>query len=149
MSRPDPAPPAPPPHPAGPPGDATVRADERGVTAVEFAFVAPVVLLLCIGVIQFGMLMFTQNSLQHVAREASRRVAVGEMNTSAVAAWVAGEVPRWLAGTTTRVTSPSAVDPEIRVAITTSMPAAAILDPLGLFDGRTLTAEAAARAEWM
>jgi hypothetical protein len=130
-------------------GQACVGRDERGVTAVEFAFVAPILLLLCIGVMQLGMLMFTQNSMQHVAREASRRLAVGEMVTADVAAWAAGELPRWLSGAATTVTGPTVADPGIRVAISAPMTEAAIVDPLGLFAGRTLSAEAAARAEWM
>jgi hypothetical protein len=127
----------------------SVAADERGVTAVEFAFVSPVLILLCIGVFQLGMLMFVQNSLQHVAREASRRLAVGEMKTGDAAAWIGHELPTWLAGISAQVVTPTAADPEIRVAITAPMPAAAIVDPLGIFEGRTLSAAASARAEWL
>jgi Flp pilus assembly protein TadG len=123
--------------------------DERGVSAVEFAFVAPILFLLCIGIFQFGMLMFSQNTLQNVARDTSRRVAIGDIKAGDAAAWVATQLPGWIVGANTKVSTPTAADPEVRIAITAPMTTAAIVDPLGLFKGRTMSAAASARAEWL
>ncbi len=37
--------------------------DESGSNVVEFAMVAPVVLLIVLGIMQFGMTLFTYNNL--------------------------------------------------------------------------------------
>lgn len=46
------------PPPASRHGAGWLADDERGVSAAEFAFVAPVLVLLCLAIMQFGMLMF-------------------------------------------------------------------------------------------
>ncbi len=50
-----------------------------GAAAVEFAFIVPILLLLFSGIVQFGSIMFLENHMTNVARETSRRVAVGEL----------------------------------------------------------------------
>lgn len=50
--------------------------DRRGVAAVEFAFVAPVIFMLTIGTIDVGRLVFSWSSLDHLAREATRYASV-------------------------------------------------------------------------
>jgi hypothetical protein len=51
--------------------------NERGAVAVEFALVVPVLLLLVLGMIDFGRLWFTQVSLSQAAREGARLEALG------------------------------------------------------------------------
>src|SRR6185369_9432200 len=46
--------------------------DERAATAVEFAFVAPVMLLFVIGIVEVAMVLFTQALLEGGVREAAR-----------------------------------------------------------------------------
>ena len=53
--------------------------DRDGAAAVEFAFIVPILLLLFSGIVQFGSIMFLENHMTNVARETSRRVAVGEL----------------------------------------------------------------------
>ncbi len=50
--------------------------DRRGVAAVEFAFVAPILLSLTIGTIDVGRLVWSWSSLDHLAREATRYASV-------------------------------------------------------------------------
>ncbi len=50
--------------------------DRRGVAAVEFAFVAPVLFMLTIGTIDVGRLVWSWSSLDHLAREATRYASV-------------------------------------------------------------------------
>ena len=45
------------------------KRDDRGVSAVEFSVVVPIVLLLIFLTIQAGFWMFGRNSAQHAARE--------------------------------------------------------------------------------
>ena len=50
---------------------------EEGASAAEFAMVLPVLLLLVLGLIQFGMLMFTATQLHWATEEAARCASIG------------------------------------------------------------------------
>lgn len=54
-------------------GTPTVR---RGAAAVELAVVAPFLVLIFLGMVQFGSLFYTRHSLVHAAREAARELAI-------------------------------------------------------------------------
>ena len=47
-------------------------ADERGGAAVEFAFAAPVLILLVVGIIEIAMVLFINTMLEGAVREAAR-----------------------------------------------------------------------------
>lgn len=49
-----------------------IKKSSRGATALEFAFVAPVILLMTFGFFEFSMILFTQGILHHSAAEATR-----------------------------------------------------------------------------
>lgn len=53
--------------------------DASGATAIEFAFTAPLFLGLVGGIIEVGLLLFTQVALQHGAESAAR---CGSVNTT-------------------------------------------------------------------
>ncbi len=50
---------------------ATLR-HQRGATLVEYALVVPIFLLLVVGILEFGRIIFTYNTLANVAREGAR-----------------------------------------------------------------------------
>ncbi|MDT9599266.1 TadE/TadG family type IV pilus assembly protein [Sphingosinicella rhizophila] len=52
--------------------------DERGATLVEFAFVAPVLLLTLFGLLDLGYQSYTQSILQGALHEAARMATVGD-----------------------------------------------------------------------
>ncbi|WP_449372144.1 TadE/TadG family type IV pilus assembly protein [Arthrobacter psychrolactophilus] len=54
----------------------TPRNSERGASAVEFAFILPVLVLLVIGIMEFGYLFNQQISATNAAREGARFAAV-------------------------------------------------------------------------
>lgn len=58
---------------------ATRRDD--GASAVEFALLVPVLLLILFGIIAMGLLLFTYITAQHAAREVARQAAVGGFTT--------------------------------------------------------------------
>ena len=58
--------------------------DERGSPAVEFALMAPVLILLVFGIVQFGFAFFTYNDMFNGARGGARRRAVGAVPSVAV-----------------------------------------------------------------
>ena len=53
-----------------------LSADCRGVAFVEFAFLAPIFFLVTFGIIDFGMMMWTSNTVEHAATEGARYAAV-------------------------------------------------------------------------
>lgn len=56
------------------------RARDRGASAVEFALVAPLLLLLVFGVIDFGRLLNAQITITEAAREGARAATIDTAN---------------------------------------------------------------------
>jgi Flp pilus assembly protein TadG len=54
-----------------------LKQDERGASAVEFALVAPLFLLLVMGVFAFGLYLGTAHCVQQLASEAARASIAG------------------------------------------------------------------------
>ena len=120
-----------------------------GVAAVEFAFILPILLLLFSGIVQFGAIMFLENHMTNVARETSRRVAVGELAQADAAGSAQQALVNW--GVTYDVDVDS-VDmgggnQDIAVAISLPMREAALMDVLGVFQSGNLTAAVTMRQE--
>jgi len=59
------------------------RRDERGAAAVEFALVAPLLILLVMGVISYGYMLSFRQALSQGAAEAARAAAVSPYPTAA------------------------------------------------------------------
>ena len=51
-------------------------ADRAGATAIEFAILAPLLLTVLIGVIEFGRVLWAQNALEYAVAEAARCMSV-------------------------------------------------------------------------
>src|SRR5688500_16750560 len=51
-------------------------AERRGVSAVEFAIIAPLFVLLILGVIEFGRAMMVKQIITNAAREGARRAII-------------------------------------------------------------------------
>ncbi|WP_028275015.1 TadE family protein [Arthrobacter sp. I3] len=56
---------------------------ERGAVAVEFALLAPVLIMLLLGIMEFGRAYNVQISLSNAAREGVRVMAIGNDPTAA------------------------------------------------------------------
>lgn len=61
------------------------RRSERGAAAVEFALVVPLLLLLMLGIVEFGRAFFIQSTLSGAAREGVRIMALSTNPASAQA----------------------------------------------------------------
>lgn len=57
------------------------RRQESGAVAVEFALILPLLLILVLGIIQYGMYFFARQGGSDVARDAARRAAVSDPAT--------------------------------------------------------------------
>ncbi|MCM3688699.1 TadE/TadG family type IV pilus assembly protein [Kocuria rosea] len=98
---------------------------ERGAVAVEFAFVVPLLLLILLGIIEFGRAYNVQISLTHAARETARTMAIKTVSATEADPWAAAVAAGKAAapaldGTKMTFTKPAAcsVDPTIDVVIT-------------------------------
>ncbi|HAD86231.1 MAG TPA: hypothetical protein DCG48_02615 [Rhodospirillaceae bacterium] len=60
------------------PGRAWAPGDERGSTLIEFAFAAPLVVLMIVGTIEFGMIMFVSTLMESALRDAARFGITGQ-----------------------------------------------------------------------
>ena len=49
-----------------------MRHDERGASAVEFALLLPVLILILFGIVEFGLAFYTQQVLTNASREGAR-----------------------------------------------------------------------------
>ena len=63
--------------------------DERGAVVIEFAFVLPMLVLLLVGMIDFGFLFVRYETLTNAAREGARIASMTNYNTAQVQARVA------------------------------------------------------------
>ena len=66
---------------------------ERGAVAVEFALVLPILLMLLVGIMEFGKAYNTQISLTHTARETARSMVVNNDKAEAEATGIAAAGP--------------------------------------------------------
>ena len=115
---------------------------ESGVAAVEFAVIAPVMLTLLAGILQFGFVLFIESHMAGVARDTARRFAVGASDQSETVQYAQDALLNWGVTYTVTVTPPDPSDPsDIDVDVLISLPrsSVAIIDMLGLFQSGTLT----------
>lgn len=61
-----------------------LQKNEKGQTLVEFALVLPVLLLLLLGIIQFGIIFSAHIAITNAAREGARIAAVGSSRNEIV-----------------------------------------------------------------
>ncbi len=99
--------------------------DRRGTTAIETAIAFPVLILMMLGIVQFGTLVYARQSCEEAARYGVRRgvVNVGDPAGGAVAAadaYASSALP-W--GHTTEVEAPGGVvGTTMRLRVTTRPP---------------------------
>jgi len=109
-------------------GQAWLR-DERGVSAVEFALVAPLLISLLLGVIQYGSIFLVQMRMNDTARDTARRLAVGDIGTESDGeSFARAQLSDWPAAFHVVAALPRAPDRDIAVTITVPMMDAAILN---------------------
>ena len=120
-----------------------------GAAAVEFAFIMPILLLLLSGIVQFGGIMFLENHMTSVARDATRKIAIGDLTEADAPSAVQQSLMNW--GVTYDVdvalVDAGGGDQDITVTISLPMSEAALMDVLGVFQSGNLTAAVTMRQE--
>jgi Flp pilus assembly protein TadG len=61
---------------------ARLRSNREGATAVEFAIILPVLLLILMGLIDFAMALHTKNTLQYAVERAARYAIVNQSGST-------------------------------------------------------------------
>jgi Flp pilus assembly protein TadG len=70
-----------------------LRANQRGIAAVEFAFVFPVMLLFLIGIIECGRIVWTNYSLQTAVEDTARYILANQKATDTqISTYVSGKL---------------------------------------------------------
>lgn len=106
--------------------------DQRGASALEFALVAPLLIGLLLGIIQYGSLFLLQTRMNDAARDTARRLAVGDLTTEAEAEEHAvAKLADWSATFTAVAELPGPGEHDVRVAITVPMAEAALINFVG------------------
>ena len=127
------------------------HSDRRGVSAVEFALITPILVLIIAGIIDGGALFYLQNNMANVARDTVRRLSVGEISSSSDAqTFASSHILNWGATFTVNVTEPDpddVNDTDYVVEITVPIDDAALMDPFNFFNSGTLRARAVMRQE--
>ena len=70
------------------------KANERGASAVEFAIVLPLLVLILWGILEFSILLYDKAMITNLSREAARAAIVfgnREYNVGQLQAWVDGD----------------------------------------------------------
>ena len=127
-----------------------VYRDEAGAAAVEFAIILPVLVLMLTGIIQVGMFMFVQNQMTSVARDTSRRIAVGELTEAAAQQYARDSLVFPSANFDIAITVPDPASPnpkDITVDISVPFSEVSLVDILGLFQSGTLRTSVTMRQE--
>jgi len=130
---------------------------KRGAAVLEFALVMPVLTLILFGIITYGSVFYTLNSMKESAQDAARRMAVGAvtfsgttMNCSAAASGSAEAVacrdlPRWATYRVRATQDCGTMDDT--VTLTTAASSAALADVFGLMRSGDLTVTSIMRKE--
>lgn len=145
------------------------RRDDRGVAAVEFALILPVLLLLVLGIINFGYLFGQKLALNQAVREGARQAVVPGTNNGAdvdtitevqdvVRGSLGGLVPSADVDVTAEndagVDTPTgcaAIDVGDELTVVAAYPDAKVLVPMpipGFPNTFALTSESVFRCEW-
>jgi Flp pilus assembly protein TadG len=79
-----------------------------GATAIEFALVAPILIALVMGAIEFSLILFTYTSAGAAARDVARRVATSRLAPADATAAIKQQMPPWVQSATTVVVNQTA-----------------------------------------
>lgn len=124
--------------------------DERGVAAVEFAFVIPILAVILTGITQLGALLFLQSNMGDIARDTARRLAVSEITAADAPSYAAARLVNWGGTFTVTATMPNPADPndkDITVQISVPIADVSLVDIVGVFQAGNLTAASTMRQE--
>ncbi len=126
------------------------RRKERGLAVVELALLMPLLILMLFGTIHFSALFFLQNNMVNAARDAARRLAVGEITPGQARTSIEDQLDDWPANFTIDIDMPNPLDPldrDIEVDILVPVKDASLIAFLGDLQQGNLHAQVVMRQE--
>jgi Flp pilus assembly protein TadG len=106
----------------------TIRTDEDGVGAVEFAVIAPLLIAILMGTLEFGCIFYTYLSAQLATGDVNRQLASNHIQASQnstvaqqVQQAIVARLPKWAQGQANAVPTQSTTSPALWT-ITTTVP---------------------------
>ena len=121
----------------------TFVSNQRGVSAVEFAFVLPVLMIMLTGIVQMGLTFFVQHNMTSVSQETARLVALGELTEAQGETYANDKLLSW--GVTYSVDVQTVGD-DIVVDISAPLSEVTLIDYLGIFKSGNLSTQSSMRA---
>lgn len=116
--------------------------DERGASAVEFAMVLPFLIMLLLGIIQYGSLFVLQREMHDTARETARGMIIGAFASEGDAErFAVAQLAGWSAHFSAAAAYPDPPDHDVAVTIRVPMAEAALINLLGFGMDGELAAE--------
>ncbi|MDH3663392.1 MAG: pilus assembly protein [Alphaproteobacteria bacterium] len=119
--------------------------DDGGATAVELALVMPFAMMLLLGIIHFGALLYLQNTMTSIANDVVRRVAVDDLTGPEGVAEAQARLASWNATFAVTVNEPTPDEIQIMISVPTAD--AAIIDLGDFMTEDDLMAQASMRKE--
>lgn len=103
----------------------TRKGDQSGATAVEFALIAGIFLTVVMGLIEFGLILYTYSQAGAAARDVARRIATSRLATTAASDTAKAQLPSWVQNwVTVNVAQTAASTPaNNQITVTVSFPA--------------------------
>lgn len=117
----------------------------RGAVAVEGAIILPILVLLVVGVMEYGILLFTFMTLQSATREVTRAASVNFTAPADVPANLRARLPSWSRSTAEITVTQSAAGSPLTnvITVTATIPSSAatpihLLTAVGDWDLKTV-----------
>ena len=123
---------------------------QSGLATLELALVLPLLILVLAGIVQFGGLFYLQNKMINLARDAARRLAVGEITSNQAQTLISAGLSAWTVTPTTTIHIPVPNDPvdnDIEVTISVPKAQASLMDIFGMFQSGNVVAKVVMRQE--
>jgi hypothetical protein len=123
---------------------------KSGLALVEMALVLPLLIFVLAGIVQFGGLFYLQNKMINLARDAARRLSVGEITTGQAQTDIQDGLSTWNVNVTATIVMPVPNDPidnDVEVTIRVPKSEASLMDIFGMFQSGDLIARVVMREE--
>ncbi|GJD93154.1 TadE/TadG family type IV pilus assembly protein [Methylobacterium iners] len=100
--------------------------DKDGATAVEFALITPVLVVLAFAAIEFGLIFYCHTTAGHAAWDTTRQLATNRIKPGEVEAKAREQLPAWMRASATITQTSTSPDPYAnRYTVTVAFPATA------------------------
>lgn len=99
------------------------RRDQSGVSAVEFAFVAPVMIAILFGAIEFGSIFYTYLSAEYATNDVTRQLSSNRITQAQAKTAIPSRLPNWAQSSASVSVSASSATPTSNLyTVTTTVP---------------------------